>query len=83
MQGAWGTFVYGEPRTQVRHLMWELLRRIKPRSQAPWLMIGDFNEAMWDFEHLSSRRRLEKQMIDFREILSDGLSRDSFGLQLT
>jgi hypothetical protein len=46
-------------------------------------MIGDFNEAIWDFEHLSSRRRLEKQMIDFREILSDGLSRDSFGLQLT
>jgi hypothetical protein len=51
-----GTFVYGEPRTQDRHLMWKLLRRIKPRSQASWLMIGDFNEAMWPFEHFSTRR---------------------------
>jgi hypothetical protein len=33
-------------------------------------MIGDFNEAMWDFEHLLSRMRHERQMLDFREILS-------------
>jgi hypothetical protein len=46
--------------------MWELLRRIKPRSQAPWLMIGDFNEALWGFEYLSSRCRYERQMLDFR-----------------
>jgi hypothetical protein len=36
-----GTFIYGEPNTPNRHIMWELIRRIKPRSQAPWLMIGD------------------------------------------
>jgi hypothetical protein len=65
-----GTFVYGEPRTQNRHVMWELLRRIKPRSQAPWMMIGDFNEAMWVFEQFSSRRRPEQHMLDFREVLS-------------
>jgi hypothetical protein len=39
-----GTFVYGEPRTQDRHLMWEVLKRLKPISAAPWLLIGDFNE---------------------------------------
>jgi hypothetical protein len=50
-----GTFIYGEPRTHERHRMWELLRRIKPCSQAPWMMIGDFNEVMWSFEHFSNR----------------------------
>jgi hypothetical protein len=67
---AWrGTFISGELNTQNRHNMWELIRRIKPRSQAPWLMIGDFNEAMGSFEHHSSRNLLERQMLDFREIV--------------
>jgi hypothetical protein len=48
------TFIYGEPNTQNRHVMWELLRRIKPRSQAP----------------RSARKRPERQMLDFRELLS-------------
>jgi hypothetical protein len=50
--------------------MWELLKRLKPMSQAPWLLIGDFNEAMWSFEHFSARKRPERQMLDFREVLS-------------
>jgi hypothetical protein len=50
--------------------MWELLRRLMPCRYALWLMIGDFNEAMWSFEHFSSRRRPPKQMLDFREVLS-------------
>lgn len=37
---------------------------------APWLMIGDSNEAMWSFEHFSSTRRRERQMLDFWEVLS-------------
>jgi hypothetical protein len=64
-----GTFVYGEPRVQDRHIMWELLRKIMPRTQAPWLMIRDFNEALWGFEHFSSRQRPECQMADFRYVL--------------
>jgi hypothetical protein len=64
------TFVCGEPHTQDRHVMWELLKRIKQIFKVPWMLIGDFNEAMWSFEHLSSRRRPERQMYEFREILS-------------
>jgi hypothetical protein len=68
---AWrGTFVYGEPRTHDRFQMWELLRRIKPCQYAPWLMIGDFNEVMWSYEHFSQHRRPQRQMIDFRVVLS-------------
>lgn len=39
------TFVYGEP-IQDRPEMWKLLRRIKQSVSEPWLMVGDFNEAM-------------------------------------
>jgi hypothetical protein len=55
-----GTFVYDEPRMQDRKNMWELVRRIMPCSRAPWMMIGDFNEAMWSFEHLSAHQRPER-----------------------
>jgi hypothetical protein len=65
-----GTFVYGEQCTHECHIMWELLRKLKPMSGAPWLLIGDFNETMWSFEQLSARRRPEKRMVDFREVLS-------------
>jgi hypothetical protein len=65
-----GTFIYGEPKACDRHLMWTKLRRIKPRSDRPWLMMGDFNEAMWQEEHFSLTRRSERLMLDFREILS-------------
>ena len=65
-----GTFVYGEPRVQDRHLMWKRLRTLKNKSSAPWVMIGDFNEAMWSFEYFSQTRRREKQMKDFRDVLS-------------
>jgi hypothetical protein len=34
------------------------------------MLIGDFNEAMWLFEHFSSQRRLKRQMLDFCEVLS-------------
>jgi hypothetical protein len=63
------TFVYGEQRVQDRHNMWKLLERLKPCSSTPWLVIGDFNEVMWNFEHFSSRRRPARQMQDFQEVL--------------
>lgn len=71
-QDPWrATFVYGEPKAQDRHLMWTLLRRIKQNTSDPWLMIRDFNEAMWQSEHLSQNRRSETQMREFRSVLSD------------
>jgi hypothetical protein len=64
------TFVYGEPKARQRFNMWELLQRIKPLAAGPWLMAGDFNECLWQGEHYSKRKRNEKQMYDFGEILS-------------
>jgi hypothetical protein len=50
------SFVYGEPRVEDRKKMCELLQRIKAKSQDPWLMLGDFNEALWQFEHFSETK---------------------------
>jgi hypothetical protein len=33
--------------------------------------MGDFNEAMWGFEHFSAHERLERQMSNFRDVLMD------------
>jgi hypothetical protein len=53
----WQTlFIYGEPRTQDRHLIWELLHHLDGVYQGSWLMMGDFNEVLWDFEHFFARR---------------------------
>ena len=45
------TCVYGEPKATQRYVMWELLRRVKLLGSGPWFMVGDFNEAMWQYEH--------------------------------
>jgi hypothetical protein len=50
--------------------MWTTLRRIAPDANVPWMMIGDFNEAKWQHEHLSKTKRSEKRMTEFRRLLN-------------
>jgi hypothetical protein len=61
--------VYGEPHTHVRSDMSELLRRLKPMSQAPWMLIGYFNEALWSIQHFQHENEQKRQMHDFLEVL--------------
>jgi hypothetical protein len=63
------TCVYGEPRVENRQQMWDKLRALKPLTDLPWCVLGDFNEAMWAFEHFSATPRPESQMRNFREAL--------------
>lgn len=63
------TCVYGEPRVENRHRMWTLLKKLKAQSTLPWCVIGDFNEALWSFEHFSHSQRGEAQMVAFRDTL--------------
>lgn len=63
------TFVYRDPREENCYLMWNKLKALKQNNDRPWLVIGDFNEALWDFEHLSDTPRLESQMVAFKETL--------------
>ena len=62
--------MYGEPRVENRKHMWDLLRRLRAVGPEPWMLIGDFNEAMWQYEHFTETPRPERQMMDFREALS-------------
>jgi hypothetical protein len=65
------TCIYGEPRVENRHIMWDAIRNLKTRSDLPWVLIGDFNEALWQEEHFSQSPRPVNQMEAFREVLSD------------
>jgi hypothetical protein len=51
--------------------MWDIIRNLKLKSDLPWLLIGDFNEALWQEEHLSHINRPVNQMEAFREVLFD------------
>jgi hypothetical protein len=65
-----GTFVNAEPKPTDHHKMWAKLRQIKLNSDRPWLMMGGFNEAMWQEEHFSQMPHLKRLMLDFRDVLS-------------
>lgn len=69
--GPWrATFIYGEPSVENRPDMWDRMRTLCSEWLGPWMLIGDFNEAMWQDEHFSQCPRPEKQMLDFHEVLS-------------
>jgi endonuclease/exonuclease/phosphatase family metal-dependent hydrolase len=63
------TFVYGEPRVENRHRMWSHLTALRASSTLPWLVVGDFNEVQWQYEHFSANLRAEAQMAAFRDCL--------------
>ena len=44
-------------------------QNLRANSDLPWCVIGDFNEAMWSFEHLATTQRNENQMIAIRDSL--------------
>jgi hypothetical protein len=45
--------------------------KFKTNSDLPWLVLGDFNEVLWQEEHLSCTPRPTSQMEAFREVLHD------------
>jgi hypothetical protein len=63
------TCVYGEPRVEHRQLMWDNIMALRSRHDLPWLVVGDFNECMWSFEHFFASPRNEAQMAAFRDTL--------------
>ena len=65
------TFVYGEPKTDRRHIFWDRLRFLKAQWQGPWVCIGDFNEVLSNDEHMGPTDRGETQMRLFRDCLED------------
>lgn len=65
------TFVYGEPKVELRQKFWDQLRFIRAQWAGPWVCLGDFNDVLSRDEHLSRGVRGEQQMRLFRECLED------------
>jgi hypothetical protein len=65
------SFVYGEPRRDKRHEFWSLLRRLRNQRNGPWLVCGDFNEALCQEEHAGLVSRSVAQMALFKSCLDD------------
>ena len=65
------SFVYGEPKAELRHIFWNRLRFLKAQWNGPWICMGDFNEVIYNDEHLGTCTRGEAQMCQFRECLED------------
>ena len=51
------TGIYGEPRWENKHLMWEALRSLHGDLSLPWLVIGDSNEILYHYEKEGGRAR--------------------------
>lgn len=49
--------------------MWSKLQNLKAESDLPWCVMGDYNEALWSFEHLSVTPINENQMIAFHDVI--------------
>lgn len=65
------TRFYGWSDHSQKHLSWELLRSLKSASPHPWLVVGDFNQILFDIEKKGGPLRSQREMNEFREALDD------------
>uniref|UniRef100_A0A803P559 Reverse transcriptase domain-containing protein n=1 Tax=Cannabis sativa TaxID=3483 RepID=A0A803P559_CANSA len=64
------TAFYGAPNVAHPVHTWTLLKRLKDVAPSlPWVVIGDFNEILYNHNKKGGNRRCESQMEDFRTIL--------------
>ncbi|KAG8363091.1 hypothetical protein BUALT_BualtUnG0005200 [Buddleja alternifolia] len=69
------TGFYGAPDASKKQDIWKLLIHLSHYSHKPWLVASDFNEVLFNHEHLSSSTRPAWQIQDFREtVQTTGLS---------
>ncbi|BFG35644.1 hypothetical protein CerSpe_219180 [Prunus speciosa] len=71
------TGFYGYPSTADRYKSWQLLRGLATESTLPWICFGDFNELLHSKEKEGGAPRLIRQMLAFRQAISDCALEDS------
>ncbi|KAK9756466.1 hypothetical protein RND81_01G099800 [Saponaria officinalis] len=65
------TGFYGWADNERKHLSWELLREIRGFSNLPWMVIGDFNQILFEGEKKGGAPRAQSEMNDFRKTMDD------------
>lgn len=68
------TGFYGNPVATLRHVSWDLLRRIYSMNELvhlPWLIGGDFNEIMFIHDKQGGSMRFENQMKGFMDVIEN------------
>ena len=64
------TGIYGEPSWEHKEATWEVLRTLHGIMTMPWLVLGDFNEILYNHEKDGGRPRTQKQLHAFHDALS-------------
>ncbi|XP_073121193.1 uncharacterized protein [Henckelia pumila] len=68
------TGFYGHPNVSLRESSWELLKRLaslQEFSHFPWLVGGDFNEILFDYEKLGGSSKTSSQICRFRDTVNE------------
>lgn len=61
--------IYGFPEDNNKWKTWRMIEYLANLSSLPWLLLGDFNEILYDFEKHWGNLRREYRMIEFRDCL--------------
>lgn len=65
------TVVYGHPEVSKRGQVWNLLKSLCSSDETPWIVFGDFNEILQDYEKWGGQRQPESQLNQFRSVLEE------------
>jgi exonuclease III len=65
------TGIYGESKSEEKDNTWELLRLLKTKFDLPFIVCGDFNEILFNYEKEGCLPRAESCMEKFRQALED------------
>ncbi|XP_019160111.1 PREDICTED: uncharacterized protein LOC109156731 [Ipomoea nil] len=69
------TCYYGFPERNRRVESWELLKSLAPRSNLPWVMVGDFNDLLFQYEKRGGNQHPNNLLRGFGETIEHcGLS---------
>ncbi|XP_042983163.1 uncharacterized protein LOC122312584 [Carya illinoinensis] len=70
------TTFYGCPETHLRFRSWALLRSLCCPPGEAWLIMGDFNEILYQHEKKGGKPRPARQLLEFRDVLEECSLRD-------
>ena len=56
------TGIYGEPQAGAREKMWKLMTIIHGQSNLPWMVLGDFNEILFENEKQGGQAKTQASM---------------------